>query len=244
MEELEKAQAVTRAEHEAQTKAAECGQAIGLVIRDIKQAMGRVETAKQMLVEAETVLAASCAHRKTSEAEAKRLKVEADEMPRVDCQSLHNQIAESETINAQVRNNREFDRLASEHTQVAGKAHELTKQLARLDAEKQATLESAKWPIDGLGFGEEGITFDGLPFEQASSAEQLRVAVAIGLALNPTLRVLLIRNGSLLDEENLRMLAEMAADADAQVWLERVGEDGECAVVIEDGTIKPIGGKS
>jgi hypothetical protein len=88
-----------------------------------------------------------------------------------------------------------------------------------------------------FGFGEDGITFNGLPFEQASSAEQLRVAVAMGLALNPTLRVLLIRDGSLLDAENLGMVAEMAAEADAQVWIERVGEGDECAVVIEDGHV-------
>jgi hypothetical protein len=64
----------------------------------------------------------------------------------------------------------------------------------------------------------------------------LRVSVAIGLALNPKLRVLLIRDGSLLDEDSLRLIGEMAEKADAQLWIERV-EDGGATVIIEDGSI-------
>jgi len=50
--------------------------------------------------------------------------------------------------------------------------------------------------------------------------------------------VLLVRDGSLLDEENLKLLAEMAQEADAQVWVERVGKGKECQVIIEDGTVE------
>ena len=60
----------------------------------------------------------------------------------------------------------------------------------------------------------------------------------MGLALNPTLRVLLIRDGSLLDDDSMRLIAEMAAKADAQVWLERVGEGDKSAIIIEDGQIR------
>jgi len=87
------------------------------------------------------------------------------------------------------------------------------------------------------GLDDPGVTLDGVPFEQASSAEQLRCSVAMGLALNPKLRVLLIRDGSLLDEDSLRMVAEMADAQGAQVWLERVG-DGVAGVLIEDGEVR------
>jgi hypothetical protein len=60
----------------------------------------------------------------------------------------------------------------------------------------------------------------------------------MGLAANPTLRLILIRDGSLLDKHNLQMVGEMADAADAQVWLERVGEGEECSVVIEDGGVR------
>ena len=54
---------------------------------------------------------------------------------------------------------------------------------------------------------------------------------------NPKLPVVLIRDGSLLDEASLAAVGQQAAEAGAQVWVERVGRGDECAVVIEDGEI-------
>lgn len=64
--------------------------------------------------------------------------------------------------------------------------------------------------------------------------------MAIALAANPKLPVVLIRDGSLLDEDGLRMVAEMAEARGAQVWLERVSNAGNVGVVIEDGRVKEI----
>jgi hypothetical protein len=60
----------------------------------------------------------------------------------------------------------------------------------------------------------------------------------IKLAFNPKLRVL-IRDASLLDQDNLRLIGEMAAERDAQVWLERVEVDDATTIVIEDGEEAP-----
>jgi hypothetical protein len=162
-------------------------------------------------------------------------------MPEVECEPIHERIRNAEATNEKVRSNARRKLLATEHARLLALSTATSDAIEAIDDDKQKQLESAKWPVDGLGFSDDGITFGGLPFEQASSAEQLRVAVAIGLALNPTLRVLLIRDGSLLDGDNLEAISEMASEADAQVWLERVGDDGHCAVVIEDGQIKPKG---
>jgi len=156
-----------------------------------------------------------------------------------DTTAIEQEIESAETINAAVRNKKEQRRLADEHATLCGEAAGLTESIDEIDADKAALLAEAEWPVPGLGFDEGGVTLNGLPFEQASSAEQLRVSVAMGLAVNPTLRVLLIRDGSLLDEEGLRTVAELAAERDGQVWLERVGEGAECSVIIEDGAIKP-----
>ncbi len=101
---------------------------------------------------------------------------------------------------------------------------------------RDARVKEAKFPIDGLAFGDVGVLYNGLPFEQASTAIKLRTSVAIGLALNPTVKVLLVHEGAFLDEDNLRLVGEMADAADAQVWIERVGTQG-VGVVIEDGQV-------
>ena len=65
-----------------------------------------------------------------------------------------------------------------------------------------------------------------MPFAQINSADQLRAAVAIGCALSPELGVLLVREGSLLDRESERLLAELASERGVQVWVEAVDRDG------------------
>ena len=98
-------------------------------------------------------------------------------------------------------------------------------------------MEKAKFPIKGLAFDEETVTFNGIPFDQISQGERIKISVAIGLVLNPKLKILLIRDASLLDEKNLEMVAKMAQKMDAQVWLERVGKGKECQIIISDGSI-------
>jgi hypothetical protein len=54
---------------------------------------------------------------------------------------------------------------------------------------------------------------------------------------NPTVRVILIRDGSLLDEDNMSVIEEMAGDNDFQLWVECVGTDEGTGVYIEDGEV-------
>lgn len=55
--------------------------------------------------------------------------------------------------------------------------------------------------------------------------------------MNPTIRVIRISDGSLLDSENMAVIAEMAQENDFQCWIERVDESRQVGFVIEDGSI-------
>ncbi|HRE87503.1 MAG TPA: AAA family ATPase [Myxococcota bacterium] len=148
------------------------------------------------------------------------------------------QIRQAERTNAQVRENRAYAEAKAKVESLAKASDEMTDTLARLDNEKRERIASASYPVDGLGFGDDGVvTFGGVPLSQASQAEQIRVSMAIGLALNPELRVVLIRDASLLDDKSLALVAEMAKRADAQVWLERVSKHDAGSIVLEDGEV-------
>jgi len=116
----------------------------------------------------------------------------------------------------------------------------LTKNINGIDQRKVEMVQKSKLPIENLSFDTSGVQYNGLPFEQASQAEQLQVSVALGLAANPKLKVLLIKDGSLLDEDNLKIVGDMAEKNDAQIWLERVGEGKEVSIVMEDGQVKEV----
>jgi len=49
--------------------------------------------------------------------------------------------------------------------------------------------------------------------------------------------VVRIRDGSLLDADSLRLVAEMAEQTDCQVWIERVADERKVGFVIEDGAV-------
>jgi DNA repair exonuclease SbcCD ATPase subunit len=112
-----------------------------------------------------------------------------------------------------------------------------TARMAKREAEKAQAIAAAKLPVEGLTFTSDEILLDGLPFEQASDAEKLRASVAIAAAKNPKLRVIRIRDGSLLDSDGVRALAQFAEEHDLQVWREVVADDAKTGIVIEDGRI-------
>lgn len=119
----------------------------------------------------------------------------------------------------------------------------LTTRLAERDKVREKALAEAEMPIEGLGFAtfeEDGdllVSYQGEPFSQASGAQQLRVSMALAMAANPKLRVMTIKDGSLLDANGLALVRELAKAGDYQVWLEGVG-DGGVGIIMEGGKVR------
>jgi hypothetical protein len=116
-------------------------------------------------------------------------------------------------------------------------ARALGDKLVALAEKKQKLIAGASLPLPGLSFDGGGVTLNGIPFAQISESESLRASVAIGVALHPKLKVMLIRNGSLLDEEAMGLLAAVAKENSYQIWIERVGTNDEGVIVIEAGEV-------
>lgn len=177
---------------------------------------------------------------------AEKLLLEAQAIPpspeRIDTQALAAQLRE-----AQAHNRRVSDALAAAERRASmtrladsldAEGKELTAGIEARNAAKEKAISEAKMPVAGLGFGDGEVLLNGVPFAQGSSAEQLRTSVAIAAAMNPTLRVIHIRDGSLLDEDSMAWLAQYAKDNDLQVWCEVVGTDDKVGVLIEDGHVR------
>ena len=154
-----------------------------------------------------------------------------------DTTALEADLANVEQANAAIRANNEARAKTERKAALRAEYDALTAKVAAVDAAKAEALAGASFPIDGLAFDESGVTYQGMPFSQASSAEQIRVSLAMAMSLNPKLRVIRILDGSLLDADNLALITEAAVAADYQVWIERVSDPSETAVVIEDGEV-------
>lgn len=173
-------------------------------------------------------------------AQVNEAKRELDEFEPIADGPLHNQLREIESTNANVRLNRARGEIGVRVEHVQAKHDEAESALASLRAKRAAEIQAAEFPVAGVEIQGRALYFNGLPFSQASSAERLRVAVAIGIAQNPELRVLMIRDGSLLDLDSLQAVRDLAEELGAQVFIERVGDLDEDAVVIEAGEVREV----
>lgn len=150
---------------------------------------------------------------------------------------LEADLASVEQTNAAIRANNAAKYRLAQKSDLTRQYDKHTEQIEALDTKRDKALAKAKFPVDGLGFTDEGVTYQGVPFSQASAAEQIKVSLGMAMALNPKLKVIRIMDGSLLDADSMKTIAKMAADADYQVWVERVADGSDVGVVIEDGEV-------
>ena len=156
---------------------------------------------------------------------------------KADAAEVRARLDAAKRTNADLDRVAERDRLKEEQKKAEAEAQAITDRMAARERQKLEAIAAAKLPVDGLDFGEDCITLNGLPFDQASDAEQLRTSVAVAMAANPRLRVILVRDGSLLDDNGWKLLAEMADANDCQVWAESVDSTGKVGIVLEDGHV-------
>lgn len=168
---------------------------------------------------------------------AARAKAEAESLSLPDVFAIESRIAGADAINAKVRANAKHAEIAGKLAQRREQAEAMTAKIAEADASKAKALADAKFPLDGLSIDDTGPTLNGLPFDQASQAEQLRASISIGAALHPALGILLVRQGAFLDDDGLAMVADVATELGLQIIVERVGKGDAMGVVIEDGAI-------
>lgn len=156
-----------------------------------------------------------------------------------DMEPIRSEISEVDHRRAIVRDNSTREAIGEQASEASDIAKSATERIKAMDDKKAKALAKITMPIDGLEFGTEGVVYNGQPFSQASSAEALRVSAAIAMAGNPDLKVLRIQDGSLLDENSLQLLADLASEKGFQVWIEMVGQDEGMTVVMSDGMATP-----
>jgi energy-coupling factor transporter ATP-binding protein EcfA2 len=258
--ELAVADATARAKEAATRDAANESRVADTLLDIHSSASGKVGMLRRQLADAEEEERVAAGKATAKREEATRLASEANALVVTDPTPIRERLAdveranaealrlaaeqnaaarkEADALNAKVRAN--AARKAQEEKVAAGRKEYAAKtaEIAALDAERAAMLAAATFPVKGLGFDLDGsVTFDGLPLAQVNEAKRIEVSMAIALAGDKPVKLVLIRNGSQLDEENMQLVADIAHAAGAQLWLERVGVADAGAVVIRDGGV-------
>lgn len=230
---LAKMEQARAAHDEAGKVKIKCGE-LNVAIEDNRATLSRkkaeLEGLKREIEAMELAIAAT--ERQWSEA-CREYEAAKQDLPDLD--SIRAEMNGAEDHNLKVRENTawttERDRLKVAQDQ----AQALDDQVHNLRTELAETIASAEFPVDGLKLDEDGVMFNGVPLAQASAAEQIKISAAVGLAMNPELRILIVRDASLLDEDSMAALRRFAEENGAQIWAECVGAREDAMLVLEDG---------
>jgi hypothetical protein len=222
---------------------------------EAKKCADKLKALREEVEWAETALRQSLDAVKEMEEKAKAW--EPLEEPR-DRSAIDNQIGEATRTNARIATNNanktQRETMDKEIDTIGTELDNLEKGIRDRKLAISKALEDAKFPIPGLSFETQGegsggrerknpkriVTYKGIPLSDASTAEQIRVSTAIGMANKPELRFLLIRDGSLLDDTNLAILEQMAHEHDFQILMEICDTSGKVGIFIEEGSVKAV----
>lgn len=205
--------------------------AIAAADESLERVLKALEEAKQRVADtrAETALVEKAYDEFVAEEAAAQAAV-------TDPEPIRKRMKDLKTTNERVQHNRRVAETAERAKKLEQDVVVLDGRVAVIDDEKRAQLTAAPFPVPGMSFSDDDVLIDELPFSQASTARKLRASVAMVLARAGEVRVLLVKAGNDLDTKNLGLLAELAQEHRAQIWVERVTDDPKSVTVfIEDG---------
>ena len=241
LDELSRAETMNGEVGDLEREAMEAENQTAAAKRQLTDVLARQQELHAMITAIQTKVDAARAAEHAAKVNAQAAEERANSAARIDTAPIKARIGDAEEINAAAAKVMERKAKAEELEVLENESEMMTAEILKIDTERAALLANAKMPVPGIGFDADGVTLNGLPLEQASSAEQWKLGLSVACAMNPSLRVMLIRDGSLLDDESMAMVAGMATTHGAQVWIERVGNDGKCTVIIEDGEVASEG---
>jgi hypothetical protein len=162
---------------------------------------------------------------------------------KIDTTPIEDSMSTLETTNSHIRDNKEKARIKLEADAAVDNYEGLTRRIDETLSNRKKLLEKASIPVPGLSFNDGELLYNDIPLDQASDGEKLMISLSISMALNPKLKVLRIKDGSLLDVKNRAIISKTVKDKNYQLWYESVGSDSKVGIVIEEGNIVTVDGK-
>jgi ABC-type dipeptide/oligopeptide/nickel transport system ATPase component len=204
--------------------AAEIGKRITFIDRDIDRLQDQIDELRR--------------ERIAEQKRADDFRARAAGTAEIDLAPLQAKLMEVDQTNAAVRAAREYSKVQGELAAALSTQQAAQNDLDDIEEQKRAGLAAAAFPVDGLSVDESGVTFDGIPFAQVNSAMRRRVAFAIATAGDPKLRLVIVKDGDLLDADSLAAIREMGEERGYTVLVERDRDESrQIGFTIQDGAL-------
>jgi len=156
----------------------------------------------------------------------------------VDLIPLRDKLASLDEANQAARAARQWFQISGELQNADADREQAEQDLRSIAKTKADGLAAATFPIDGLSVDDGGVTFQGIPFSQVNSAMRRRIAFAIATAGDPKLRLVIVKDGDLLDADSLTAIADLAEERGYTVLVERDRDESRrIGFTVRDGSI-------
>lgn len=133
-------------------------------------------------------------------------------------------LSTANATNAAVTKKRDRKTLSVQLAEAEGKTSRLTTELEKLRTERLDLVRNAKLPVEGLELTTEALLYKGKPLAQESTGNQIRICSMLAMAEEPECRIVLIKEGSLVNAKNRQVIYDIAAERQWSVWEERFSE--------------------
>jgi len=186
----------------------------------------------ELAIEDDTRTIASLEEKKVNHVSAEYISIDG----------INKKIAEASKINRMADEYAKYVAMVHERDRVAADVERVNIEMENALKEREEIIKSGKLPFKNIGFDKElGLTIGGIPFSEMSTAQQIRVMSRIYIESNPTLKVIYIQDGSLLDDDTLKQITEMSDMKDFQFLIEVVGDSDGADIVMREGHV--VGGQ-
>ena len=202
------------------------------------------DRAKVAVEEAELILLANKGELEAIYAAGKKLKGAVDQFIDADTGEIENKLQKSASINDNANNFKLWNEIKVEIDKKDSASKKYTDRLSEIKEEKTKIVRETDFGVKEINFSENGLMLGDILLDQIGAAEQMRVSFAMLAKANPRAGVALMQEGSLLDEEHKKMIAQIADEYGMQAWLEIVGDD-PAAFIVSAGEVvrEPIKGE-
>ena len=196
----------------------------------------QIEKLRQELEASEMSMVELAGQIETAEAEYNA----APEGKEVDTGSLRQKLQKAESTNANIALRQELETLSAQIEEKDTAWNAIDTRISEREWRRKEAYAMAKLPIDGLTFDQTQVYYKTKPLASYGEGEQIRISTLLGMEMNPGLKCMCIQHGEALDEDGLKVIADLAVKHDFQVLMARVETSGEIGVFMENGAIKKI----
>ena len=145
------------------------------------------------------------------------------------------QLQAAETHNKKYSLVQQYNEKKSQYDECAAAALNIEKTIDSLSTERAGLIASAKLPIDGLSFTDDGLVLNGIPFVpgKVSDSQIMEIAAKLIIASNPNVKVFRIARGESLGEKRLQAIIDIAKRNGFQGFIEQV-KRGQTEMLVEE----------